>query len=152
MKPWTTILAPVTMQRIHGSAIQYPIEVANALNARLVLLHVIPPAAFPRDTETMLTWSHSTLAEDTADFGLEKVVLCGDPAPTISEYAQQIDADLILMPTTRSVWSPVRRSVSSRLLSSTARPVHHWTPANEGRRSVAGNCSVFWSWTTATVH
>jgi nucleotide-binding universal stress UspA family protein len=131
MKPWTTILAPVTMQRTVGSAIQYPIEVANALSARLVLLHVIPPAASPRDSETTLTWSRSTLAEDAADFGLEKVVLCGDTVPTIDEYAQQIDADLILMPTTRSVWSPVRRSVTSRLLSSTPRPVHHWTPAND---------------------
>jgi len=50
MKPWTTILAPVTMQRSAGSAIQYPIEVANALSARLVLLHVIPPAAPPPAT------------------------------------------------------------------------------------------------------
>ena len=116
-----------------------------------MLLHVIPPAAPPRDTETMLTWSRSTLAEDTADFGLEKVVLCGDPVPTISEYAQQIDAGLILMPTTRSVWScadPLPRGYSHRRRG----PFIIGRPPTMRLRSVAGNCCVFWSWTAATVH
>ena len=53
---------------------------------------------------------------------------CGPPAPTINQYAEEIQADLILMPVAASVWSPVQRSVTSLLLASTRRAVQLWNP------------------------
>jgi nucleotide-binding universal stress UspA family protein len=117
------------MQRTSSRAIEYAIDVANGMSAQLVLLHVIPPSASIRDTGRTPTWPPIALVENAADFGLRRVALCGEPASTISQYAEEIDARLILMPAARSVWSPVRRSVASRLLASTGRPVQLWNPS-----------------------
>jgi nucleotide-binding universal stress UspA family protein len=127
-KPWT-ILAPVTMQQTSRRAIEHAIEVANGMSAQLILLHVIPSGTSLSDGDRAMPWPEAALAEDVAGFGLRRMVLCGEPAPTISQYAEEVDADLILMPAARSAWLPTRRSVTSRLLASTPRPVQLWNPS-----------------------
>lgn len=126
-KPWT-ILAPVTLQGTSTKAIEHAVNVSNDMRAQLVLLHVISPAASVGPARTRF-WPEAAMAEDAVDFGLRRVVRRGLPAPTIHRYAEEIQADLILMPVGASVWSPVRRSVTSMVLASTQRPVQLWNPS-----------------------
>jgi nucleotide-binding universal stress UspA family protein len=126
-KPWT-ILAPVAMRQTSGSAIEHAIQVANGMNSRLFLLHVVSPRNSLRDDAELQSWPQAALADEAVRCGLRRVVLRGEPAATIGHYAEFVGADLILTePAARSVWSRVRaRSIASRLLTLTPRPVQLW--------------------------
>jgi nucleotide-binding universal stress UspA family protein len=116
------ILAPVDLNEHTGSAVEHAIDVANATAAELVLLHVLdrgfyrgaPKAGWP--PEAMGTVDGST--------NIRRIVLPGDPAATISRYADLINANMVLMTSGSRGWTRLwKGSLTTEVLDSTCRPV-----------------------------
>ena len=109
-----TILLPVDLGEGSDEALDYAVELARALGARVHLLHVIgiPTMGVPEMgvayTGTMMDGMmaddlHSLermLAKhkDACDLG-EPMIKAGDPRDAINETAKQLGADLIVMAT-----------------------------------------------------
>ena len=138
------ILVPVEFSpRCLGSA-QYAEALASHFHCELVLLHVRIPPSLPYSAPDVMAYSNVLDAEEEvferAQSHLDafpltvpeatrvtRVVLEGDPARTIVEYAREAGCDLIVMPT--HGYGPFRRfllgSVTAKVLHDAHCPV--WT-------------------------
>ena len=160
------ILVPVEFSPRCGGAVQYAEALAGHFHSEIVLLHaLVPPWATYSSIEAMgytapTDLAREILAQRTADLGafpcqapeghiVRRVVIEGDPAHVIVDYAASESCDLIVMPT--HGYGPFRRfllgSVTAKVLHDAACPV--WTGphmeqapdcAKIGFRSVA--CAV----------
>jgi nucleotide-binding universal stress UspA family protein len=138
------ILAPVEFSpRCHG-AVQYAEALACRFQGGIVLLHVVTPPwasygsmegmAYSMAPELARQW-HEQRSKDLDEFRceaptgrpVERVVMEGDPARAIVDYAAAHHCDLIVMPT--HGYGPFRRfllgSVTAKVLHDAACPV--WT-------------------------
>lgn len=91
------ILLPVARSASSEAAIRYAKQIASATKTELYLLHVAKPSLFRShgyDWPAEANTSMDAVAPRTS-----RLVLQGRPADMILAYADQIDADLILMPT-----------------------------------------------------
>ena len=136
------ILVPVEFSPRCAGAVQYAEALSAHFRSEIVLLHVvIPPMASFSSLEAMAYSSASDLARElftlrTTDLaaipcavpngaGVRRVVLEGDPARVIAEYAKTEHCDLIVMPT--HGYGPFRRfllgSVTAKVLHDAICPV-----------------------------
>ncbi|HTS61907.1 MAG TPA: universal stress protein [Candidatus Acidoferrales bacterium] len=136
------ILVPVEFSPRCAGAVQYAEALAGHFHSEIVLLHVvIPPMASFSSLEAMAYSSASDLARElftvrTNDLAavpcavpngsaVRRVVLEGDPARVIAEYAKSEHCDLIVMPT--HGYGPFRRfllgSVTAKVLHDSVCPV-----------------------------
>lgn len=135
------ILVPVEFSPRCSGAVQYAEALACHFRSEIVLLHVvIPPWASFSSLEAMAYSSASELArelytlrtDDLAAFpctapdgAVRRVVMEGDPARVITEYAASEHCDLIVMPT--HGYGPFRRfllgSVTAKVLHDAVCPV-----------------------------
>jgi nucleotide-binding universal stress UspA family protein len=138
------ILVPVEFSPRCAGAVQYAEALAVYFHSEIVLLHVlVPPWATYSSLEAMGYTAPADLAQEiltqrTADLeafpchapagcDVRRVVIEGDPARSIVDYAASEHCDLIVMPT--HGYGPFRRfllgSVTAKVLHDAACPV--WT-------------------------
>jgi nucleotide-binding universal stress UspA family protein len=126
MKFLARILAPVDFSERCAGAARYGAALAQRFQAELILLHVLPPAP-PEVSEEAYQRNAAETERRLSTFpgaGLDgvparRIVIKGDPARKIVQYAQDEDADMILMPT--HGFGPVRPFI---LGSNTAKVLH----------------------------
>jgi nucleotide-binding universal stress UspA family protein len=114
MRAFQKILFPVDMSDSCTAAAPFVETMARKYNASVTLLHVLEmPSGLIPDwyggavpiIDTTAIWEAETAAAQTyltdhfADLKVERVILEGDAAQTINEYAQENGSDLIMMPT-----------------------------------------------------
>jgi len=136
------ILVPVEFSPRCQGAVQYAEALAARFHSEIVLLHVVvPPMTSFSELEAMTYSNASDLvrelfvlrSEDLEEFpckaseagGVRRVVLEGDPARVITDYADTEHCDLIVMPT--RAYGPFRRfllgSVTAKVLHDAHCPV-----------------------------
>lgn len=116
------ILAPVDFSDRSRGAVGFIEEFVGRFQAELTLLHVVEPNTYndTMDKESDRKKQLDTfLPSDFDYFKVKRVLLHGDPAQQIVDYARSDSADLIMMPT--HGYGPYRRF----LLGSTAAKVLH---------------------------
>lgn len=140
------ILLPVDFSEQGDGAAQQAAALARHFNAGLILLHVnpiqVPALISPNDFSGSIDTGWITALEaqgrkdldtyhqaDLAGVDVRKIVVTGDPAATIAEFADYEKPDLIVMPT--HGYGPFRRFL---LGSVTAKVLHDvdavWTGAH----------------------
>jgi nucleotide-binding universal stress UspA family protein len=145
MLNFKNILFPIEFSQRDEAAAPFVLSMAQRYHARIVVLHVLQPPT-PLYTGVnegcVVTFDYDSATEDlrtaVAKFAatqlpkteVECVVLTGDPAGVISEYAGNQGVDLICMPT--HGYGVFRRallgSVTAKVLHDSAIPV--WTSAH----------------------
>jgi nucleotide-binding universal stress UspA family protein len=136
------LLVPVDFSERSAAAARYAKTFGSHFHSQMTLLHVLPPAHYPavplmeagatmRDALFAARASEvqkeldSFLAEEFPDTDVTRIVLEGDPAPTIVDYAHSEKVDLIAMPT--HGYGPFRRfllgSVAAKVLHDADCPV-----------------------------
>jgi nucleotide-binding universal stress UspA family protein len=126
MKFLARILAPVDFSERCAGAARYGGALARHFQSELILLHILLPAS-PELSEEAYQHNAAEVERKLSTFpgtGLDgvsarRMVIKGDPARKIVQYAQDEHADMILMPT--HGFGPVRRFI---LGSNTAKVLH----------------------------
>ena len=145
-KIFDKILCPVAFDRNSAAAIRFACELAEPNTSTLYLLHVVSAPTI----ETVASEPHPILTEAIAGRELEKiarehlpsdfpyriVLRSGDPASLIVAVAEELPADLIVIPThgNRGVMGLLIGSVAERVVREAKRPVLTIQPG--GRHSV----------------
>jgi nucleotide-binding universal stress UspA family protein len=143
----TKILLPVDFSEQGDGAAQQAAALARHFHAGLILLHVnpiqVPALLSPGDFSGSIDTGWITALEaqgrkdldtyhqaDLAGVDVRKIVVTGDPAAIIAEFADREKPDLIVMPT--HGYGPFRRfllgSVAAKVLHDVDAPV--WTGAH----------------------
>jgi len=138
------ILFPIDFSERCRETVPYVAGMAKSFGAKITLLHVVaepywyaptaeaPPVAVDveeirRSTERDLSQG---FAEEFAGLTVEHSVEIGDPAQIITQFAENHDVDLVMMPT--HGYGPFRQfllgSVTAKVLHDCKRPV--WTSAH----------------------
>jgi len=134
-KVFDEILRPVAFDRNSGEAIKFACELAEPNLSTLYLLHVVSVPTM----ETIVLEPNPILTEGIADRELEKfarqhlpsnfpyriVLRTGDPASLIVAVAEELPADLIIMPTHghQGIVHMIVGSVAERVVREARRPV-----------------------------
>jgi nucleotide-binding universal stress UspA family protein len=150
MKAIQHILFPVDFSDRISGALPFVDAMASKFGAKVTLLNVAQPywygigapggATAPimvnseEITSVVTERLASTWSKELAHLSVDRVVEIGDPATVITEFAQQNDADLIMMPT--HGYGPFRElllgSVASKVLHDAHCPVWTGTHLEEG--------------------
>jgi len=137
------ILAPIDFSERATGAIRYAEALAEHFESRLILLHVLPPPhydfasmdvdgamlseLFRVRTEQVQAELDAFASGELPNISTERVLVDGDPASQIVEYAHEEQVDLIVLPTHGH--GPFRRflvgSVTAKVLHDADCPV--WT-------------------------
>jgi nucleotide-binding universal stress UspA family protein len=137
------ILVPLDFSQRSIGAAHYGMTLARRYGCQVVLLHVILPLQYEVGTlefggaaitdlianreEFARRQLHAFLTEELEGMPVERVLLEGDPAQQIVQYAHEVQAGLIVMPT--HGYGPFRRfilgSVTAKVLHDADCPV--WT-------------------------
>lgn len=131
MFPPKKILFPVDFSARCTDAARMVETFAGHFQAELTLLHAVAPLNYndvPMDAEGLAEQQLcSFLADELKHFDVQRVLLHGDPASQIVEYARSKEFDLIMLPT--HGYGGFRRlilgSVAARILHDALTPV--WT-------------------------
>src|SRR5579863_1522574 len=135
------ILVPVDFSERSVAAVEYARYLACHFHAKLILLHVVPSISYESSgfefggivmAEAFIDRAAEArkelapfLADELAGLNTEKIVMEGDPARTIVEYAHNEQVGLIVMPT--HGYGPFRRfllgSVTAKVLHDADCPV-----------------------------
>jgi len=123
-----TILVPTDFSECSADALQYAVQLAQKLDARLYVLHVwqapisgweggwaIPPEvtdAIEKASRDQLTSFVAKARKDSPQLEVEAICMEGDPRMSIVRRAKEFKADLIIMGTHG------RRGISHALLGS----------------------------------
>jgi universal stress protein A len=134
-KIFEKILCPVAFDPNSGAAINLAYELAEPDTSTLYLLHVMSVPT----VETILHEPHPILTEGIAareleklarqhlpsDFSYRIVLRAGDPASSIVSVAEELQADLIVMPThgRQGIAHVILGSVAERVVREAKRPV-----------------------------
>jgi universal stress protein A len=148
-KIFDKILCPVGFDRNSAAAIRFACELAEPQSTTLYLLHVVCAPTI----ETVVIEPHPILTEAIAGRELEKiaqqhlpsnfpyriVLRSGDPASLIVAVAEELPADLIVMPThgNRGLVGLIIGSVAERVVREAKRPVLTIQPGNRTSEEVA---------------
>jgi nucleotide-binding universal stress UspA family protein len=138
-----TILVPVDFSERSTHAAEHAVVLSNRFQSKVVLAHVIPPAPFEyaafdggaytgaalhpeKEIQAIAEQRLGVLAEKLrGSQPVETKTLIGDPAKEIERLAQELPADLLMMPT--HGYGPFRRfilgSMTSKVLHDVACPV-----------------------------
>jgi nucleotide-binding universal stress UspA family protein len=149
-KIFDKILCPVAFDRNSPAAIRFACELCEPETTTLYLLHVV---SAPTIEAVVVLEPHPILTEAIAGRELEKiaqehlpsnfpyrvVLRSGDPASLIVAVAEELPADLIVMPThgNRGVMGMIIGSVAERVVREAKRPVLTIQPG--GRVSVTAS-------------
>ena len=115
------ILCPVDYSESTELAISLAVDLANAVNSKVILLHVIDPGVPALSINQSI--NNRLLARlreqylDLNEIDWEQVTRHGDPAETVITYAKRRSADLIVMGTQG------RTGLASLVVGSVARKV-----------------------------
>lgn len=97
------ILCPVDYSESTELAISLAVDLANAGNSKVILLHVIDPdipgISIRQSINNRLLASLRNQYLDLNEVDWEQVTRHGDPAETVIAYAKQSSADMIVMGT-----------------------------------------------------
>jgi universal stress protein A len=146
-KTFEKILCPVAFDRNSAAAITFACELAEPEASTLYLLHVVSTPTI----ETVVIEPHPIMTEAIAGRELEKiaqqhlpanfpyriVLRTGDPASLIVAVAEELSADLIVMPTdgNRGVVGMIIGSVAERVVREAKRPVLTIQPGHRNSSS-----------------
>jgi len=148
-KVFNKILCPIGFDRNSVAALKFAHELADADESTLYLLHVV---SVPRMEPIMLE-PNPVLSEGIAERELEKLVRQyltssvsyqiitrrGDPASVIVTVAEELNVDLIVMPTHghKGVERMILGSVAERVVREARWPVLTIGPGSRGSGSAA---------------
>jgi nucleotide-binding universal stress UspA family protein len=123
MQPVCQVLAPIDLLTDPDGPVEHAISISSALGAELTLLYVSRQRWFREAGRG--GWPHNAFNESRTNSAIHRVVLPGDPAETISRYAEFINADLLVMTTEHHRrWARYwRSSVTEDVLGRTLRRV-----------------------------
>ena len=140
-KVFRKILCPVGFDRNSAAAISFASEMAEPGMSTIYLLHVVSPPTI----RAVMLQPQPILTEAMADRELEKlrrahlprdvqyqtVLRSGDPADLIVSVAEELEADLIVIPThgNRGLAAMLLGSVAERVVREARRPVLTIQPA-----------------------
>jgi len=135
MRSLVRILLPADFSERSAGAARYARTLASRFGSELILLHVLTPPQYEfgaldiggsmlnelyrSQAETAQREMESFLASELAGLNVRRLVLEGDPARKIVEFAHHESVDLIVMPT--HGYGPFRRFI---LGSNTAKVLH----------------------------
>jgi nucleotide-binding universal stress UspA family protein len=121
------ILAPIDLSRGTEGDVRYALQVASALGADLHLLYVAEEGSPEAATRN---WPTHELDGLHMEVGVSFAVLDGRVATNIAQYADSVDANLVLMSSRRyGRWSRLwRPSVTEEVMRLTRRPVFVSSP------------------------
>jgi nucleotide-binding universal stress UspA family protein len=142
-KIFEKILCPIAFDQNSSAAIKFAYELADARMSVIYLLYVLSPPT----VDTAVLEPHPILTEGIAERELQKlanqhlpsnfayqiVLRKGDPASLIGTVAEELQADLIVMPThgRQGIMHMIIGSVAERVIREaktpvlTLRPSHH---------------------------
>jgi universal stress protein A len=134
-KIFEKILCPIASEQNSSTAIQFAHELGDPRTSILYLLHVLSPPTL----DTAVLEPHPILTEGIAERELQKlahqhlpsnfahqiVLRKGDPASLIVTVAQELHADLIVMPThgRQGIMHMIIGSVAERVIRAAKTPV-----------------------------
>jgi nucleotide-binding universal stress UspA family protein len=134
-KIFQKILCPIAFDQNSGVAIQFAQELTHPRMSILYLLHVLSAPT----VNTVVLEPHPTLTEGIAERELQKlarehlpsnfayqiVFRTGDPASLIVAVAEELQADLIVMPThgRQGIMHTILGSVAERVIREAKTPV-----------------------------
>jgi universal stress protein A len=141
-KVFNKILCPVGFDRNSAAALRFASEMAEPASSTLYLLHVVSPPTIrtvmlpphPILTEAMARRELEKLAHEhlPANFPYRIVLRSGEPAGLIVSVAEELQADLIVIPThgNRGLAAMLLGSVAERVVREAGRPVLTIQPAS----------------------
>jgi nucleotide-binding universal stress UspA family protein len=148
-KIFNKILCPVSFDRNSTAALKFADELADPDKSTLYLLHIV---SVPRIEPIMLE-PNPVLSEGIAERELEKLakqhltsstsyrimIRTGDPALVIVTVAEELNVDLIIMPTHghTGIARMILGSVAERVVREAKRPVLTIRPGSRGTDSAA---------------
>lgn len=117
------VLAPVDFTDATEGSVQHAIDVANALAAELVLLHVVDRRW--HKLSGRIVWPSNAFSAENLGLDIRRVVLSGAIPETIARYADFIDANLLLMTSRKRQWwnSFRKRSTTDAVMELSRQPV-----------------------------
>jgi nucleotide-binding universal stress UspA family protein len=98
MLPVKTLLHPTDLSEASSHAFDLACQIARDRGARVVVLHVVPPAN-RHSTEVVIGNPLAGFREIAPDVAIETRVEKGDPASTILRMAEEMKCDIIVMGT-----------------------------------------------------
>lgn len=149
MKAIKKIICPVDVYDFQPEAAEYAMTLAKALDARILVLHVMEPLPAPymgegytvslndhrKNEERVKQEAEARLAEITAQFGagchVDSEVILGHAADKILQVAEEHAGDMVIMASHgRSFWGrAIHGSVTNRVLANAKIPVLVINPA-----------------------
>jgi nucleotide-binding universal stress UspA family protein len=123
MQPAWKVLAPIDLLNNPEGPVVHATNIARSIGAELTLLYVVDQRWHKGMGRPK--WPANALDEACVDCDIFRLVLPGNPAETISRYAEFIKADLLAMTSENyGRWPGFRsRSVIGDVMGSTRRPV-----------------------------
>ena len=123
MQPVWKVLAPIDLSIDPEGPVEHATNIAKAMGAELTLLYVVDQRWYKRMGR--LRWPPNALNEAWTGCDIHRRVLPGNPAETISRYADFINADLLAMTSENyGRWSRSwKHSVTGDVMGCTRRPV-----------------------------
>lgn len=134
-KVFSKILCPIAFDRNSGTAVRFAFELADTNKSTLYLLHVVSAPTL----ESMMLEPNPVLTETVAEREVEKltqrhltsgvpyqiITRRGDPALVIVTVAEELKADLIVMPThgNKGIERMMLGSVAERIVREARSPV-----------------------------
>lgn len=133
MQPVWQVLAPIDLLTDPEGPVEHAISISGALGAELTLLYVSRQRRFQEAGRR--GWPRNAFNEARTKRAIHRVILPGDPAETISRYAEFINADLLVMTAEHHRrWSRYwRSSVTEGVLARTLRRVCITDPGSADR-------------------
>lgn len=118
----SNILAPIDLSRPSEEDVAYALCVAESLGANLHLLYVVNDDPV---RGVIQGWPLNALTNEIGGISVSRAVLQGPIPRTIAEYADSIDADIVVMSSRRyGRWQRLwRRSVTEAVMRLSRRPI-----------------------------
>ena len=121
MQPALKLLAPIDLTRDAHAAVQHAIDVASSMSADLTLLYVVDPLRSRPGRP--IEWPRNAMVEHSGCY-IRRAVLSGPVVEMISQYAEDVDADLVILTSRYGGWTRLwTGSVAADIAASTRGPV-----------------------------
>lgn len=93
------ILVPTDFTPIADNALEHAVAVANTINAKIALIHIVPKKSHVEEAKTRLSMMLERPELKSLDIEIDPIVRVGTIFEDIGDVAEELSADLIIMGT-----------------------------------------------------